>query len=165
VDDLLLAGIRVLLVEDSYDTREGIRVLLKQQGAEVTAVSSAEEALAAFREARPHVLLSDIGLAGDDGCQLLRSVRALGPEGGGDVPAAAITAYGASEDRVRALKAGFWDYVCKPVDTDLLVNVVASVVRSAASRPLWVAPMRATPVEATPPPPDQDAEELSRRSV
>lgn len=151
MDDLLLAGIRVLLVEDSYDTREGIRVLLKQQGAEVTAVASAEEALAVFREARPHVLLSDIGLAGDDGCQLLRSVRAFGPEGGGDVPAAAITAYGASEHRVRALKAGFWDYVCKPVDTDLLVNVVASVVRSAASRPLWIAPIKAPPAEPSDP--------------
>ena len=127
----------MLLVEDSYDTREGIRVLLKQHGAEVTAVGSAAEALASFAEARPHVLLSDIGLEGQDGCQLLRSVRALGPDNGGDVPAAAITAYGTSEHRIRALKSGFWDYVCKPVDTDLLVTVVAGLVRAGASRPLW----------------------------
>lgn len=140
MEDLLLAGVRVLLVEDSYDTREGIRILLKQHGAQVTAVASAAEALAAFREARPHVLLSDIGLEGQDGCELLRCVRELGPENGGDVPAAAITAYGTSEHRVRALKSGFWDYVCKPVDTELLVNVVAGVVRSAASRPLWTVP-------------------------
>ncbi len=137
---LILAGIRVLLVEDSYDTREGVRILLKQHGAEVTAVSSAEEALAAFAGVRPHILLSDIGLAGRDGCQLLRSVRELGPENGGDVPAAAITAYGSDEHRIRALKSGFWDYVCKPVDTELLVSVVASVIRAAASRPLWKAP-------------------------
>ena len=135
--DLILAGVRVLLVEDSYDTREGIRVLLKQHGAEVTAVDSAEDALNAFPEARPHVLLSDINLGGTDGCELLRSVRALGAELGGDVPAAAITAYSASEDRIRALKAGFWDYVCKPVETELLVNVIAGVVRAASSRPLW----------------------------
>ena len=136
----MLAGVRVLLVEDSYDTREGIRVLLKQQGADVTAVASAEEALAAFPVTRPHILLSDIGLAGTDGCELLRMVRALGPENGGDVPAAAITAYGTDEHRIRALKSGFWDYVCKPVDTELLVSVMASVLRSAASRPLWKPP-------------------------
>jgi CheY-like chemotaxis protein len=137
VEDQVLARVRVLLVEDSYDTREGIRVLLKQHGAEVTAVGSAAEALASFAEARPHVLLSDIGLEGQDGCQLLRSVRSLGPDNGGDVPAAAITAYGTSEHRVRALKSGFWDYVCKPVDTELLVTVVAGLVRAGASRPLW----------------------------
>lgn len=149
VDDLILAGVRVLLVEDSYDTREGIRVLLKQHGAEVTAVASAAEALAALPDARPHVILSDIGLADQDGCELLRNVRALGPESGGDVPAAAITAYNTSEHRVRALKSGFWDYVCKPVDTELLVNVVAGVVRSAASRPLWITSIRG---DATEPP-------------
>jgi CheY-like chemotaxis protein len=137
VEDFILAGVRVLLVEDSYDTREGIRILLKQHGADVTAVGSAAEALAEFPGARPHVLLSDINLGGTDGCELLRSVRALGADRGGDVPAAAITAYSASEDRIRALKAGFWDYVCKPVETELLVNVVAGVVRAAASRPLW----------------------------
>jgi DNA-binding response OmpR family regulator len=135
----ILDGVRVLLVEDSYDTREGIRVLLKQHGAEVTAVESADEALAAFATVRPHVLLSDIGLAGKDGCELLRAIRALGPEKGGDVPAAAITAYGTSDHRVRALKSGFWDYVCKPVDSELLVSVIVSVVRSARSRPLWIA--------------------------
>ena len=63
VDDLILAGVRVLLVEDSYDTREGIRVLLKQRGADVTAVATAAEALAALPEVRPHVLLSDIAAA------------------------------------------------------------------------------------------------------
>ena len=151
MDDAILDGVRVLLVEDSYDTREGIRILLKQHGAEVTAVASAAEALAAFPDVRPHVLLSDIGLADQDGCQLLRSVRALGPECGGDVPAAAITAYGTSEHRVRALKSGFWDYVCKPVDTALLVNVIAGVVRSAASRPLWRTSLRGDPAE----PPDR----------
>lgn len=135
----MLDGVRILLVEDSYDTREGIRVLLKQHGADVTAVATAAEAMAALPDVRPHVLLSDIGLEGQDGCELLRSVRALGPENGGDVPAAAITAYGTSEHRIRALKSGFWDYVCKPVDTELLVNVVAGVVRSANSRPLWKA--------------------------
>ena len=135
----ILEGVRVLLVEDSYDTREGIRVLLKQHGALVTAVESADEALAAFATVRPHVLLSDIGLAGTDGYQLLRAIRELGPENGGDVPAAAITAYGTSDYRVRALKAGFWDYVCKPVDSELLISVIVSVVRSAGSRPLWIA--------------------------
>lgn len=135
----ILDGVRVLLVEDSYDTREGIRVLLKQHGAEVTAVESAAEALALFATTRPHVLLSDIGLTGQDGCELLRAIRTLGPENGGDVPAAAITAYGTSEDRVRALKSGYWDYVCKPVDSELLVTVIAGVLRSARSRPLWVA--------------------------
>ncbi len=135
----ILDGVRVLLVEDSYDTREGIRVLLKQHGAEVTAVESAGDALAVFSATRPHVVLSDIGLTGgQDGCELLRAIRTLGPEKGGDVPAAAITAYSTSEHRVRALKSGYWDYVCKPVDSELLVTVIAGVLRSARSRPLWV---------------------------
>jgi CheY-like chemotaxis protein len=139
VENPHLVGVRVLLVEDSYDTREGIRVLLKQEGALVTAVGTAAEALAALADTRPHLLLSDISLPDLDGCELLRTVRALGPEQGGDVPAAAITGYDSTEHRIRALKSGFWDYVSKPVDTALLVAVVASVVRAAASRPLWTA--------------------------
>ncbi len=132
-----LEGVRILLVEDSYDTREGMRIWLKQHGAEVTAVSSAPEALEALTRTRPHVLLSDIGLPGEDGYSLLRAVRARDSADGGLVPAAAISAYSASEHRIKAIMAGFWDYVPKPVDLELLVAVVANLVQAGAAQPAW----------------------------
>jgi CheY-like chemotaxis protein len=132
-----LEGVRVLLVEDSYDTRESLRVWLKQNGAEVTAVESAVEALEVLAAVRPHVLLSDIGLPGMSGYALMRRVRDLPAAEGGQVPSAAITAYGGAQDRIQAMEAGFWDHVPKPVDPPLLLAVVVNLVRIGASKPAW----------------------------
>ena len=130
-----LQGIRILLVEDSYDTRESLRIWLKQNGADVTAVESAAEALEALAAVRPHVLLSDIGLPGMDGYALMRRVRDLDPSDGGQVPSAAITAYGRPQDRIQAIQAGFWDHVPKPVDPPLLLAVVVNLVRVGTAHP------------------------------
>ena len=132
-----LDGVRILLVEDSYDTGESLRIWLKQNGAEVTLAGTAEEALEVLPDARPHVLLCDIGLPGEDGYALLRRVRSLDARRGGLTPAAAITAYTAPEHRVKAILAGFWDHVPKPVDLDLLVAVVLNLVRAGAAQPAW----------------------------
>jgi CheY-like chemotaxis protein len=133
----MLQGVRVLLVEDSYDTRESLRIWLKQNGADVTAVESAAEALEALVPVRPHVLLSDIGLPGMSGYALMRRVRDLPATDGGQVPSAAITAYARPQDRIAAIEAGFWDHVPKPVDLPLLLAVVVNLVRVGAAHPAW----------------------------
>jgi len=122
-----LDGVRVMVVDDEADTRDLLSFSLRNYGAEVTALGSASEALAAIQRAKPDVLVSDIGLPGDDGYALIRKVRALDEDRGGRVPAAALTAYAKDEDRHRAIAAGFQAHVTKPVELAELASVVASL--------------------------------------
>lgn len=122
-----LDGLRVVVVDDEPDARELIASVLESCGANVVAVASATHALAEIRRAPPNVLVSDIGMPGDDGYTLIRNVRALSLEEGGRTPAIALTAYAQSEDRKRALLAGFNMHVGKPVDPSELLVVVAHV--------------------------------------
>ncbi len=122
-----LSGIKVLVVDDEPDARELIKRVLSDCDAEVITAGSAAEALERVRQHRPHVLVSDIGMPGVDGFELLKRVRALGEAGGGKVPAIALTAFARSEDRTRALRAGFLVHVSKPVDASELIATVASV--------------------------------------
>jgi signal transduction histidine kinase/ActR/RegA family two-component response regulator len=122
-----LAGITVLVVDDQADARDLMRRLLEACSATVLTAAGADEALRLVREDRPDVFVSDIGMPQTDGFELLRRVRALGPEQGGRVPAIALTAFARSEDRIRALRAGFVVHVAKPVDPSELVATVASV--------------------------------------
>jgi signal transduction histidine kinase/CheY-like chemotaxis protein len=124
-----LKGIRVLVVEDEESARETLRQILEHCGAEVHSVTSAAEALEELERRRPDVLLSDIGLPGEDGYSLIRRIRALPPERGGKIPAAALTAFARSEDRRRALVAGFQMHLAKPVDMAELTAVVARLAR------------------------------------
>jgi signal transduction histidine kinase/ActR/RegA family two-component response regulator len=126
-----LKGVRVLVVDDDADSLDLIAAVLSQQGAVVEARSSAARALEAFEQWRPDVVLADIEKPGEDGYSLIRRIRALSPAGG-KVPAAAITAYGRTEDRVRALSAGFTTYLPKPVDPDELAAVVLTLARQAS---------------------------------
>ncbi|HEY2294591.1 MAG TPA: response regulator [Thermoanaerobaculia bacterium] len=121
----LLNGVRVVVVEDEADTRELLVMALQQCGAEVAAYGSAAEALAALDRAVPDVLLSDIGMPVQDGYDLIHKLRARGPGRGGDVPAAALTAYARAEDRLRALEAGYQTHLAKPVDPSELISTVA----------------------------------------
>jgi PAS domain S-box-containing protein len=122
-----LAGIKVLVVDDEADARDLFKRVLADCGAEVLTVASAGEALVVVETERPHVLLSDIGMPDIDGFELLRRVRALGPARGGTLPAIALTAFARSEDRTRALRAGFLVHVAKPVEPAELVATVAAV--------------------------------------
>ena len=122
-----LAGLTVLVVDDQADARELIKCVLEDCSAVVLTAASADEAVALTAAQRPHVLISDIGLPGTDGYELLRRVRELGPSRGGAVPAIALTAFARSEDRTRALRAGFHVHVAKPVDPSELVATVAAV--------------------------------------
>ncbi|PCC73714.1 Signal transduction histidine kinase [Nannocystis exedens] len=126
-----LIGVRALLVEDDPDTRRALCLVLEDAGAEVTSVASAPAARAALDAARPDVLLCDIGMPGEDGYALLRSVRAH-EQSAGDrpVPAAALTAYTRDEDRRRALACGFQTHLAKPIEPDLLVATVRALARA-----------------------------------
>jgi CheY-like chemotaxis protein len=122
-----LHGVRVLVVDDESDTRELIARVLGECNADVMKASSAEQALAAFDQQPPDVMISDIGMPDVDGYELLKRVRARGTQHGGRTPAIALTAFARSEDRTRALRAGFLVHVSKPVEPSELVATVASV--------------------------------------
>jgi CheY-like chemotaxis protein len=109
-----LESIHVLVVDDEADTREVLRLTLEHAGAEVALASSVSEAREVFRRVRPDVLLCDLGLGREDGHALIRELRELSSDDGGDVPAIALTGYARSEDRDRALAAGFDLHLAKP---------------------------------------------------
>ena len=120
-----LNGIRVLVVDDEKDSVTIVRRILERRGAEVRGVNSMNEALAEFAEFSPNVILSDIGMPGNDGYELINRLRAM--PGGRSVPAVALTALARGEDRTRALRAGFQMHVAKPVDFNELVAVVQNL--------------------------------------
>jgi signal transduction histidine kinase/ActR/RegA family two-component response regulator len=122
-----LAGVKVVIVDDRPDARDLIARVLEQAAAVVLSAATAEEAIGLVELERPDVLVSDIGMPDVDGYELLRRVRALGPDRGGRVPAIALTAFARTEDRTRALRAGFIVHVAKPVEASELVAAVASV--------------------------------------
>jgi PAS domain S-box-containing protein len=130
-----IQGVHVLLVEDDRDAREFFASVLDDSGANVVTASNAEEALRAFEREPPQVLVCDLGLPGQDGCALLERVRALPPERGGDVPAAAITAYAAAEDRRRAIAAGFQRHIAKPFDPAELPALIAELAPAGTLPP------------------------------
>ncbi|HTG32012.1 MAG TPA: chemotaxis protein CheB [Thermoanaerobaculia bacterium] len=126
-----LSGLRLLVVEDEETGREMLTKLLEQYGAEVVAAASATEALAALDRGVPDVLLSDIGMPGESGYDLLRRVRALPVERGGRVPALAFTAYSSNQDRLDSLDAGFQAHLAKPTDPARLVAMITALVQRA----------------------------------
>jgi len=122
-----LDGVRILVVDDEPDARELIQRVLEDCGAEVRIAASADAALTTYHEWRPDVLLTDIGMPHEDGYSLIQRVRSLTAEHGGNVPAAALTAFARPEDRKRALRAGFQIHLAKPIDPTELVTVAASL--------------------------------------
>ena len=128
-----LTGIKVLLVDDEPDARELLTEVLQQCGAIVVATHSADEAMRLIPRERPAVLLSDIGLPGEDGYKLISRVRALPPEDGGRLPAAAITAYARSDDATRALAAGYQRHAPKPIQPTTLAALVAGLANMQSS--------------------------------
>ncbi len=128
-----LDGLRVLVVDDEPDARTLVTAVLEGHGAHVTTASSAGEALNEVERNRPDVMVSDIGMPGEDGYSLIRKVR--GSTGGGvkAIPAVALTAFARMEDRTRAIFAGFQSHVAKPVDPEELLMVVASLAGRTGS--------------------------------
>jgi len=116
-----LAGVHVLVVEDTDDSREVFRMALEYCGALVTTAASAEEAKRILESLRPHVLLSDIGMP-DDGLKLIREVKTVAQTKGLQIPAIAVTAY--ADRREELLAEGFTELVAKPINPIELCEVV-----------------------------------------
>ncbi|HVG20413.1 MAG TPA: ATP-binding protein [Blastocatellia bacterium] len=134
-DGVQLDGVRVMVVDDEADAREMLATMLTEYGAEVMIAGSADEALDAITKetaARlPHVLVSDIGMPGKDGYDLIRELRALGPERGGGIPAVALTGYASTDERERAVSEGFQMHLAKPVKLAELAAVIAGLKAQA----------------------------------
>jgi len=132
-----LAGIRVLVVDDEPDTRDMLRTIIEQFGAQVKTSASSAEALRVFHEWPPDVIVSDIEMPGEDGYQLMRRIRQLSPERGGQTPAVALTAYARTDDRLRALSAGYQMHLAKPADPIEMAVVIASLAAQHHNRLNW----------------------------
>ena len=127
-DDLQLGGVSALVVDDEPDTRELVRRVLTECGVSVTTASSAAEGLRALEERSFDVLVSDVGMPGEDGYSLIRKVRELeARQNRSKMPAMALTAYARAQDRQRIMLAGFQVHVAKPVEAAELLATVASL--------------------------------------
>jgi len=128
-EGLDLTDVTVLLVEDEVDTLDLLTIILESYSARVKGVTSANEALFVFSQGQPDVLISDIGMPGMDGYELIRQVRELPPDRGGLVPAIALTAYAGETDYERALSAGFNRHLSKPIEPDQIVDAIANLIQ------------------------------------
>ncbi|WP_375468707.1 ATP-binding protein [uncultured Nostoc sp.] len=124
-----LLGVNVLVVDDEVDTRDLIVFILQQCGASVRAFASASLALDALAVEKPDILLSDIGMPEMDGYMLIRQIRSLPPEQGGEILAIALTAYAGEVDQQQILQAGFQKHLTKPIEPGKLAMVIASLVK------------------------------------
>jgi CheY-like chemotaxis protein/nitrogen-specific signal transduction histidine kinase len=122
-----LEELRILVVDDEPDARELMTLMLQQSGAEVVAVGDLPSALAAYESFRPNLLVSDIGLPGEDGYALVGRLRALAQARGQALPAVALTAFAGEEHAQKALDAGFQMHVPKPVEPEALLAVISRV--------------------------------------
>ena len=122
-----LAGVRVLVVDDEADTCDLLVFVLEPVGMVVKTAASAAEALKLIELFRPQLLISDIGMPGMDGYELIRAVRALPPEQG-RIPALSLSAFSADSDKQRSLEAGFNDHLTKPTDLERLVSIIAQIL-------------------------------------
>ncbi len=126
----LLLGIRVLVVDDELDMRDVIGFSLEQSGAEVITVATVTKALEALAQFQPDILVSDIGMPDTDGYTLIRQIRALPSEQGGQIKAIALTAYAAEFDQRQALQAGFQQHLAKPIEPAVLVRAIVKLFKS-----------------------------------
>ena len=129
-----LERVKVLVVDDESDARELIERVLLQAGAIVRTAASADAGLAMLDSLAPDVIISDIGMPAKDGYQFIREVRKREPAAGGRTPAIALTAFARSEDRTRAMIAGYQVHVSKPVEPRELIAAVASLTGLTRSR-------------------------------
>jgi len=123
-----LAGVRLLIVDDNVDCLNALKFLLEYNGAEVLGVASADEGRTAFATLRPHVLISDLSMPGEDGFSFLASVRGLTPELGSETPAVAFSAMSPVNAQVRAQAIGFQVFLRKPGDVLLIVPTVVRLL-------------------------------------
>jgi len=126
---LSLKSLRVLVVDDNIDSLLLTAFILEEYGTEVVKAASAGEAFKMFLEAKLDMLICDLAMPDEDGCSLIRKIRLLEPEQGGQVPAIALTASAGEEDRNLSIEAGFQVHLAKPIEPAELVGVVAALAR------------------------------------
>ena len=124
----LLQGVKVLVVDDEADSRDLVMTILTRCGSDVRCSESAAEAMRAFQEWQPDVLVSDIGLPNEDGYSLIRKLRKLKSKRAKKIPAVALTAYATDEDRSQALAAGFQIHVAKPIEPESFLTSIVTVL-------------------------------------
>jgi signal transduction histidine kinase/ActR/RegA family two-component response regulator len=132
-EDTDLSGVKVLVVDDEPDARALIERLLSDCNAVVVTASSVPDAMRALARESPQVLISDIGMPGEDGFALIRQVRSTVDQNVA-IPAIALTAYARTEDRIKAIQAGYQMHLAKPVEPVELVTMVRSLARRTVVR-------------------------------
>ena len=125
-DSKALDGLRILVVDDEADSRDLIAAILMRYGSEVTCSESVSEALRVFQDWNPDLIVSDIGMPDEDGFSLIKKLRKLKSKRAKQIPVVALTAYATTEERARALTAGFQIHVAKPIEPEALVRSIAS---------------------------------------
>jgi two-component system CheB/CheR fusion protein len=136
IPSTMLGGVLVLVVDDEVDARDALVGLLERYGALVRSASSVTEAMASLQAGLPHVLISDLGMPGEDGYELIRRVRLLPADAGGSLPSLAVSAYATDEHRRKVKLSGFQKHLEKPVAPTELVNEVARLAGVAGVAPL-----------------------------
>lgn len=121
----LLKGLRILVVDDEADSRDLVTAILTRCGGKVRCCESVAEALETFREWKPDLLVSDIGMPNEDGYELIKKLRKLRLKRAKEIPVVALTAYATDDDRERTLSAGFQVHVAKPIEPEALVRSIA----------------------------------------
>ncbi len=129
--DIELAGMRILIVDDEPDARELLETLLAQYGATIQAAASAADALLAMATFQPNLLVSDIGMPDMDGYRLIQQIRTLPADQGGNIPAIALTAYAREIDSQQALANGYQRHIAKPLDLERLLQAILSLSRES----------------------------------
>ncbi|NEU82834.1 response regulator [Nostoc sp. UIC 10630] len=124
-----LSNLRILVVDDNFDTLELITFILEQCQAQVTTATSVPDALAALSQFQPNILISDLGMPGEDGYSLIRKIRQMTTDQGGQIQAVALTAFAGESERNRVLAAGFQMYLSKPVDPASLVAAIVKLTQ------------------------------------
>ena len=124
-----LAGLRILIVDDEQDARDIVSAILAEAGAEVAAAASARQGLDLIDQWKPDVLISDIGMPGEDGYDLIRKLRSRSADQRGQIPAVALTAFARTQDRLKILSSGYQMHLGKPIEPIELVTIVASVTK------------------------------------
>jgi len=125
--NMSLKGMKILIVEDDEDSRDMLETILEYHGAEVKTAENVAAGYAEFMREVPSVLISDVGLPEQDGYDLIRRIRQLPANKGGDVPAIALTGYVSLQDQAQALSAGYHEHLPKPIDTERLIGVVSEL--------------------------------------
>ena len=124
-----LDGLRILVIDDEADSRDLMSAILTRSGAVVKCCESTAAGLKAFREWKPDLLVSDIGIPVEDGYELIRKLRKLRLKAAREAPAIALTAYATKEDKARALASGFQVHIPKPIEPASLIRSIASLMK------------------------------------